>query len=86
MLGRDLGIEVIAEGVETADQLDALTREGCRCFQGYFFGRPAPLSDALHGALKALLALPAQARHVIAPPPADDAETRPVRNAAATWG
>lgn len=57
MLGRDLGIEVVAEGVETSDQLAALTREGCRCFQGYYFGRPAPLSEALHGALRRLVAL-----------------------------
>lgn len=57
MLGRDLGIEVVAEGVETEEQLAALMREGCRCFQGYYFGRPAPLSDALHGALRRLLTL-----------------------------
>jgi diguanylate cyclase (GGDEF)-like protein len=56
-LGRDLGIAVVAEGVETEQQLAALLREGCRCFQGYYFGRPAPLSDALHDALRRLIEL-----------------------------
>jgi diguanylate cyclase (GGDEF)-like protein/PAS domain S-box-containing protein len=56
-LGRDLGISVVAEGVETEQQLAALLREGCRCFQGYYFGRPAPLSDALHDALRRLIEL-----------------------------
>jgi len=35
--------EVIAEGVESAVQRDALLALGCRNFQGYFFGRPAAL-------------------------------------------
>ncbi|MGZ5198188.1 MAG: sensor domain-containing protein [Telluria sp.] len=41
-LGHTLGLEVIAEGVETADQLDFLVMHGCRAFQGYLFGRPVP--------------------------------------------
>ncbi len=41
-LGDSLELEVIAEGVETADHRDALLRLGCQKFQGYFFGRPAP--------------------------------------------
>lgn len=39
-LGRHLGFEVIAEGVETEDQLAALRRLGCRQAQGYYFSRP----------------------------------------------
>lgn len=39
-LARELGIEVIAEGVETAAQLDLLTQAGCQYVQGYYFSRP----------------------------------------------
>jgi diguanylate cyclase (GGDEF)-like protein/PAS domain S-box-containing protein len=39
-LGHTLGLEVIAEGVETADQRDFLALHGCRAFQGFLFGRP----------------------------------------------
>lgn len=39
-LGESLGLEVVAEGVETAGQLEFLVQNGCRRFQGYFFGRP----------------------------------------------
>ncbi len=41
-LGLSLGLAIIAEGVETADQRDFLHACGCRMFQGYFFGRPMP--------------------------------------------
>jgi len=39
-LGRTLGLEVIAEGVEDVRQADLLRAEGCRYGQGYLFGRP----------------------------------------------
>ncbi|MGV8978608.1 MAG: putative bifunctional diguanylate cyclase/phosphodiesterase [Cellulomonas sp.] len=39
-LARELGIEVIAEGVETVDQLEALRAAGCLLVQGYLLGRP----------------------------------------------
>ena len=39
-LGRDLGIDVIAEGIEQDDQFALLGEQGCRLFQGYLFGRP----------------------------------------------
>jgi diguanylate cyclase len=42
-LGRQLGLEVIAEGVETEVQWQALRECGCRSFQGYWFAQPAPL-------------------------------------------
>lgn len=44
-LGKSLGIPVLAEGIETLDQLSLLTDEGCDEAQGYWFGRPAPLSQ-----------------------------------------
>jgi EAL domain-containing protein (putative c-di-GMP-specific phosphodiesterase class I) len=40
-LGRDLGITVVGEGVETADQLAFLRKHGCRNVQGYLLARPS---------------------------------------------
>ena len=42
-LGQSLGLAVIAEGVETQAQRDFLWQNGCYAYQGYFFGRPAPV-------------------------------------------
>ncbi len=44
-LAASLGLEVIAEGVESAEQRDWLASRGCRLFQGYHFHRPAPLES-----------------------------------------
>ncbi len=44
-LGQSLGLRVIAEGVETAEQRDFLARNGCFTYQGYFYSRPLPLAD-----------------------------------------
>ncbi|MFV0666019.1 EAL domain-containing protein [Denitromonas sp.] len=41
-LARDLGMAVVAEGVETAAQRDFLIAGGCRLLQGYFYGKPVP--------------------------------------------
>ncbi len=41
-LGASLGLEVVAEGVETDAHLAFLAAEGCRYAQGYWFGRPKP--------------------------------------------
>jgi diguanylate cyclase (GGDEF)-like protein len=40
-----LGLDVIAEGVEVAEQLDLLRAMGCMSGQGYLLGRPAPASE-----------------------------------------
>ncbi|MDP4301860.1 putative bifunctional diguanylate cyclase/phosphodiesterase [Leptothrix discophora] len=44
-LGRGMGLDVIAEGVETAAQRDLLIASGCEHFQGYLFGRPEAIED-----------------------------------------
>lgn len=44
-MSRSLGLDVIAEGVETAAQHRLLNECGCRRFQGYLFGRPMPIED-----------------------------------------
>ena len=44
-IGQVLGVEVIAEGVETEAQLAALRDVGCSAAQGYLLGRPKPLAD-----------------------------------------
>jgi diguanylate cyclase (GGDEF)-like protein/PAS domain S-box-containing protein len=41
-LGKTLGLQVIAEGVETLDQRDFLAEHGCHAYQGYLFSRPMP--------------------------------------------
>ncbi len=43
-LGRDLGMAITAEGVETRQQLETLERAGCTDIQGYLFSRPVPVS------------------------------------------
>jgi diguanylate cyclase len=51
-LGHDLGLTVVAEGVETEGQLQALREAGCDEFQGFLFSKPVP-EEALIARLKA---------------------------------
>jgi EAL domain-containing protein (putative c-di-GMP-specific phosphodiesterase class I) len=44
-LGHSLELAVVAEGVETADQLAKLREEGCDEVQGFYFGRPMPAAQ-----------------------------------------
>ncbi|HSH41793.1 MAG TPA: EAL domain-containing protein [Arenicellales bacterium] len=44
-VGRCLGLVVVAEGVETADQVDYLRRHACDQFQGFYINRPMPADE-----------------------------------------
>jgi diguanylate cyclase (GGDEF)-like protein len=44
-LGKNLGLDVIAEGVETEGQLEYLRRQGCDVAQGYLYARPESPDD-----------------------------------------
>ena len=46
-LGHTLNLEIVAEGVETVEQQEFLTRLGCTSLQGYLFGRPVPAGQFL---------------------------------------
>jgi EAL domain-containing protein (putative c-di-GMP-specific phosphodiesterase class I) len=56
-LAHDLGMTVVAEGVESAEHTAMLRDMGCECLQGFYFGRPAPAHTAVavlpdaHGAV-----------------------------------
>ncbi len=42
---KQLGLEVVAEGIETAEQHDFLREQNCNFYQGYFFSHPLPQDD-----------------------------------------
>jgi EAL domain-containing protein (putative c-di-GMP-specific phosphodiesterase class I) len=44
-MGRALGVNVVAEGVESQDQASVLQTLGCTLAQGYLFSRPVPASE-----------------------------------------
>ena len=48
-MAASLGIDVIAEGVETDAQRQFLEQRGCILYQGYLFSRPAPLNELVSG-------------------------------------
>lgn len=46
-LAQKLGLEIVAEGVETARQLNFLRARDCTMAQGYFFSKPMPCSELM---------------------------------------
>jgi len=54
-LGHGLGVAIVAEGVETQEQLSFLADECCDVVQGYLIGKPAPIAQ-----YSTLIGLPAQ--------------------------
>jgi len=44
-MANNLGLNVIAEGVETKEQAHFLKQKGCNNYQGYYYGRPMHAED-----------------------------------------
>ncbi len=65
-LAQEFGIDIIAEGVETAAQLEFLVGAGCQCIQGFYFSRPVPAAQAALLLRQGVLA-PAAERESAAP-------------------
>jgi EAL domain-containing protein (putative c-di-GMP-specific phosphodiesterase class I) len=70
-LGQGLKIPVIAEGVETVEQMDLLRREQCNEIQGYLIGEAIPLAGNAD-ILAALEAAQAMLDAAVAPAPSAD--------------
>ena len=47
-MGRALQLNIVAEGVETRDQLTYLRMQGCSAYQGYLFSKPVPAAQLQH--------------------------------------
>lgn len=47
-IGRALKLHIVAEGVETRDQLAFLRMQGCPTYQGYLFSKPVPVAQLQH--------------------------------------
>ena len=59
---KSLKLQIIAEGIETAEQRDYLLQQGCELGQGYLFQKPIPATE-----FAALLQANGQTRHETAP-------------------
>jgi len=52
-MANSLGIAIVAEGVETTEQMEFLRENGCKVSQGFFFGRAVP-PDQIAGLVKSI--------------------------------
>ena len=64
-LADEIGIPVVAEGIEEPAEADALAEMGCAYGQGYHFGRPVPLAETL-ALIKAWRLAPYEATRIVA--------------------
>jgi EAL domain-containing protein (putative c-di-GMP-specific phosphodiesterase class I) len=48
VMAQQLNLKIVAEGIETADELDYLLQRQCDYFQGYHFARPLPFEHFGH--------------------------------------
>ena len=55
-MARSLNMQVVAEGVETKEQIDFLKQRGCKQYQGFYFSKPLPATEIV-GKLKRLKAI-----------------------------
>ena len=63
-MARHLGLDVVAEGVETREQLDFLNEKGCHILQGHYFSLPLPKAEFVSYMQKADTAHPAATRQL----------------------
>lgn len=49
-LAKKLGMEIVAEGIETRDQVDFLAGQDCDLIQGFYFAKPLPVSEFIERA------------------------------------
>ena len=47
-IAQQLGLKVVAEGVETKEQFDFMQKRGCHSIQGYYFGKPSPMQELIY--------------------------------------
>ena len=80
-LASSLGMDCVAEGVETQEQFDFLRREGCGVFQGYLFSRPLDALAECAAYLKADNSEQRQHHPSIAAPPKPAHEKSTAHNA-----
>lgn len=57
MMAKEMSLNIVAEGVETLEQLNALQNIGVETFQGYFFAKPLPENEVEHYACDKLIGI-----------------------------
>ena len=46
-MAHDMGLKIVAEGIETKEEMEQITREGADYIQGYYFSKPLPMQEFL---------------------------------------